>query len=411
MSIVVTPEWPYCSYPLLVEVYALCNFGCLYCFTRHKETWHNKAFKRRKRGFDPRKDMLDVSVFVNCFDNLAPRTRMERILRSFLKKRLAFQIGGQTEPAGKLELKFKQTKRLLEILKDKGNKYPVRISIKGTAFERDEYLRIFEGYDTATVLVSIISLNERVLSAIEPNVPTVTERLRMAKTLSKTGVNLGLRLRPIIPGFTEKTLDELFHKAREVGFQWVTVEWLRIPRTMTNVTKRNYKKLSTAIGFDLVDYYAKHGDVKMNRNGCVRLKKEATADLYDEILHLGRKYELPVASCNSDYRCIETMTPNCCGVSLCDPYWSRMQFSYAVYLAKLNGKVTLDDILDRKSPLFAISNRDNYPKDYCGLSYGESLMRIWNNPEHRYYPATFFRELRYVGKDKNGNHTFAYDLY
>ena len=86
-----------------------------------------------------------------------------------------------------------------------------------------------------------------------------------------------------------------------------------------------------------------------------------------------------------------------------------MQFSYAVYIAKKKGKVFLSDIFDLKSPLNNIKNNDNNSKLYYNLSYGETLKEIWNNSNHRYYPANFFQELEFHSKDGNGNHIFIYE--
>jgi len=408
MSVLITPEWPYCSYPLLVEVYNLCSFNCLYCFTRHKESWHNKASKRRERGFDEKRDILDVEMFEKIFNGDSNLNKTEQNIQKFLDKRMAVQIGGQTEPAGELELKYRKTKRLLEIFKTKGKNYPLRISLKGTAFDNQEYLRIFEGYKNASILISIISTDDKVVQKIEPNTPKVQDRFKLAKTLSQTGVDLGLRLRPIIPKFTENTIEDLFCKAKESGFKWLTVEWLRIPRTMTKSTVSRYRKLSNILGYDIIDYYKKYSDIKSNKNGYLRLKKESTIGLYKKILCLGKSVGLKVASCNKDYRCFRTFTPNCCGLPLKERSWNRMQLSYAVYLAKKKGEVYLGDILQKDSPLFQINNQDNDTKEYKRLSYGDSLIKIWNEAKHRYYPATFFPELEYIKKDNNGNHVFKY---
>jgi DNA repair photolyase len=408
MSITITPEWVYCSYPLIVEVYNQCSFNCLYCFTKHKESWHNKALKRKQRGFDPSKDIEKLDSFNKIFNGHNKLNKTERLLKNFIDKRIAIQIGAQTDPAGNYEIKFRQTKNLLELLKYKGDRYPIRISIKGIAFMDNQYYDIFNGYENASVLISLISTDDKLIRKIEPDAPSVKDRFALARLLSECGVKLGLRLRPIIPMFTEYTLEDLFVQAKHSGFEWVTVEWLRIPRTMTRATRARFLKLSEIVGLDLIEFFNKYSDINCNKNGFLRLKKENTFELFEKIISLGKKLDLKIASCNKDFRCQGTDTPNCCGIPLSDINWSRMQLSYAVYLAKENGRVFLSDIINYDSPLFYIVNKDNKPKTYNNLTYGESFTQIWNNPKHRFYPAKYFPELLFYGKDLAGNHIFSY---
>lgn len=207
---------------------------------------------------------------------------------------------------------------------------------------------------------------------------------------------------------TDKTIDVLLEKAHEYGFQWVTVEWLRIPRTLTYESLVNFTTISKIIGLDLLEYYKKYSDIQDNKNGYLRLKPEYTIKFYEIIVSLCNKYNLKLSSCNKDFRCYCTYSPNCCGVPLSDNSWNRMQFSYAVHIAKQNGRVFFGDIYDPDSPLNSIRNNDNDTKKYYSLSYGETFKEIWNDANHRYYPSNFFSELQFDSKDDDGNHVFVY---
>jgi DNA repair photolyase len=408
MAILITPEWPYCAYPLVVEIYNFCDHGCLYCFTRHKETWHNKARKRRNRGFDEKLDIQELDVIRNIFRGYASQALGGKVLEQFFKQRCAIQVGAQTDPCGRYEHKYKRTLEFLRLLRDEGESYPVRISTKGVAFKKPEYLDVLRDYRNASILISMCSTNADLIRQIEPFAPTIEERFSLGNALSKTKVRLGLRMRPIIPGVPDKVVEDLVKRAKDNGFQWITVDWLRIPRTLTSETTTNIEAMSRAVGLDLVSYYRKHADTRDNRNAQLRLKAEATIDLYEKIYALCQKHEIALSSCNKDYRCHGTYSPNCCGVPLSDESWNRMQFSYAVYIAREKGLVSWHDVYDSNSPLNAVRNRDNDSKIYYGLSYGDSLKEIWNNARHRFYPATFFPELVFSGIDSSGNHVFSY---
>jgi DNA repair photolyase len=410
MSILFTPEWPYCAYPLVVDIYNFCFHDCLYCFTKHKETWHNKAKKRKARGFKEDLDILNIDRFKSIFsgEDVQKRTHFE--LKTFLEQRYAIQIGAQTDPAGLLETKYGRTLQLLKLLKTKGNCYPVRISTKGIAFKDEEYLEVFRDYRAASILISINSIDSGLVKKVEPHAPSIEERFSLARLLSRTKAQLGLRLRPILPMVTERTIEELIREAKECGFQWVTVEWLRIPRTLTNESLVNFNRISDAIGVNLIEYYKRYSDIEDNNNGYLRLKSEYTIKLYEKIYSLCEKNGLKLASCNKDFRCYKTYSPNCCGAPLSDSSWNRMQFSYAVYIAKEKGKVFLRDVFDLTSPLNAVRNNDNDSKRYYNLSYGETFKQIWNNSSHRYYPARFFPELAFYSKDADGNHIFSYRM-
>ncbi|XXJ18516.1 radical SAM protein [Desulfovibrio caledoniensis] len=409
MGIFITPEWPYCSYPIAIEPYHICNYGCKYCFTKHKESWHNKAKKRKERGFDASKDVFDISTVEKLIHGFEPTNRDSRSLKYFLDRRIAVQIGAQTEPCGILEQKYKSTLNLIKLFRTGGNNYPIRISTKGLELGKEEYLEALESYSKASVLISLISMDSATLKLIEPLTPSPEERLNLGLALSHTKVNLGLRLRPIIPNFSEKTFGALLEKAKEYGFQWVTVEWLRVPRTLTIQTKANYDHISEAIGFDVIEYYHNNSDLKHNRNGYLRLNQQVTQKTYEQLVKLCKKYRLDISSCNKDFREYETSTPNCCGLPLSDKSWSRMQISYAVHVAKENGIVTFSDICNEDSPLNFIINRDNCKRNVYDTTYAESLKNIWSNESHRFYPASFFPELSFLSIDTNGDHIFKYE--
>lgn len=409
MSILITSEWPYCAYPLVIETYSLCNYGCLYCFTKHKETWHNNAKIRKIKGFDSKRDVINLRILERALCGLKVQSKQEMMIKHFVDNRIAFQVGGQTDPFGEYEKKNKATLKLLELLKNKGSHYPIRLSTKGMVLSNKEYLDVLTGYENSYVLISLISMDENKLSLIEPNTPTAGERLELMKLLSERKIKVGLRLRPIIPNFTESTIEELIVESQKNGCSSVTVEWLRIPRTMTQETKERYERMSNIVGYDIVQYYHKHSDVSDNRNGYLRLKPEVTQGLYKKIISICKKNKINLSSCNKDFRCYGTSTPNCCGVGLEDLSWNRMQFSYAVYLAKKHGLVKYSDIYDKKSPLNFIINDGNFAGRLRGLTYEEALRKIWNDVQHRYYPANFFPELKFVKKDCRGNHIFGYD--
>jgi DNA repair photolyase len=407
MGYIVSPEWPYCSYPFLIEPYSKCSYDCLYCFTKLRDYWHNKSIKRANRPFDYKRDMIDARPLERILDGETPKTRIEKLISLFVRDRFAIQIGGLTDPAGAYELQYHQTNKLVSLFKSKGNSYPIRINLKGDSLDNSNFYRMIEGYSQLFLLISVSAPNERLSSLIDIGAPSLERRLKFVRKISGLGPRVGLRLRPILPSIKIDEYLNLIESFHSAGAGVVSVEWLRIPRLLTKGGRLRINKLSAALGVDLERLY-KQG-INNGRDAVIRLPRLLVEEDYHRLREFTEKIGMRLASCNKDFRCISTDTPNCCGAGLEDGSWTRMQISYALYLAKKNGSVCFSDIVNNNHPLQRIINLENRKRTkYRGYSFADTLRFLWNSPEERYYPSRFFQELIPGGMDEFGDTIFKY---
>jgi DNA repair photolyase len=363
--------------------------------------------KNASNPFDPNNDIIDIRPLSRVLAGESPKNRVERMLTTFVKKRSAIQIGGITDPAGVYEERFGITLKVLNLFKTKGDNYPIRISFKGLAFTKKKALDIFEGYTNIIALISLSVPESDLNSRIEIGAPSIKKRISLVRELSKLGPRVGLRLRPILPNISVDRYINVIEDFRAAGAEILTVEWLRVPRSFTKGARKRFDKLSRLLGIDIERYYKANSEP--TNNAVLRLKPKVVFDYYSRIKDTARKIGMDFASCNKDFRCFGTDTPNCCGANLDDPFWNRMQNSYAVHIAKTNGTVSFLDIAEPDHPFWEIENNGNTAREqYRNINYGDSLRRIWNTPKHRFFPSNFFRELIPVGRDKSGDLTFRY---
>ena len=181
-----------------------CRLGCLYCYVP------DMGFPMKPRPYPLTGLQLVYALLSNPYFIPGPAGTL-----------LAF--GSVTEPF------LEETReRALEYLEATWRwlRNPQQISTKVPLW--GEWLdRFLEASDPRiSVLVSMSTL--RYARVLEPAAPSPEERLEWIRTLSEKGVHVTLFLRPIIPGVTEKELDEIMRRAAEAKARAVIVGSLRV---------------------------------------------------------------------------------------------------------------------------------------------------------------------------------------
>jgi len=140
---------------------------------------------------------------------------------SWTRQRVA--VGTATDPYQPIEGHYKLTRRALEVLARA--KTPAGIITKGPMVVRDkDVLGDLTKAAGCTVYVSVPSVDEEAWRTLEPGVASPVQRLRAVRELIDAGVNAGVLMAPIVPGFTssrrkvEATIKAIAdHGARFVG--------------------------------------------------------------------------------------------------------------------------------------------------------------------------------------------------
>jgi len=170
--------------------YRGCTHGCHYCFARRYQTQFELG-----PG-----DEFSSLIFVKV--NFPDVLRRELDKPSWARELVA--LGTATDPYQPIEGHYKLTRRTIEALIAARN--PVGIVTKGPMIVRDaDLLARLSSVAKVTVCLSVPTVDEDAWRALEPGTAHPLQRLRAVKILRQAGVNAGVLMAPIVPGFTTQS--------------------------------------------------------------------------------------------------------------------------------------------------------------------------------------------------------------
>ena len=189
--------------------YRGCTHGCHYCFAR-----------RYHVQFEMDSDDEFASMI------LVKRNLVEVLAREVDRpswKREQVAVGTATDPYQPIEGHYKLTRRSLEVLAR--GKTPIGLITKGPMIVRDiDVLLAHARAAPSTVYMSVPTVDEDAWRILEPGTAHPLQRLRAVRELTDAGVNVGVLMMPIVPGFSssrdklERTVKAIAdHGARFVG--------------------------------------------------------------------------------------------------------------------------------------------------------------------------------------------------
>jgi len=244
----ITSQLYFCSSPLRIDTYNRCQFGCVYCFSRNR------------RGDNTLKGIKQASP--NAFLERMKRVsagKIQSALDEFLSRRVPIQLGGMFDPFTPLEAKQRKTLHLLEILND--YQYPTLISTKGDIFLRDEYSRILEKMNVL-VRISSAGVAEKFRDSVDIGCASFNGVLSKIKEVRSLGLNVSLRIQPVIPGFESDAL-EMTERAAKHGAQHVSFEYLKVTSESRDAELR---KLNRSTGLNIWKLMLDMGLTKTGRD-------------------------------------------------------------------------------------------------------------------------------------------------
>lgn len=167
--------------------YRGCTHGCHYCFARRYQTQFELG-----PG-----DHFSSVIFVKI--NLVDVLRRELDKPSWTREQVAF--GTATDPYQPIEGHYKLTRRSLEALL--AGRTPVGLVTKGPMIVRDaDVLAEIGRRCGCTVCMSVPTVDEAAWRALEPGTAHPRQRLRAVRHLREAGINAGVLMAPVVPGFT-----------------------------------------------------------------------------------------------------------------------------------------------------------------------------------------------------------------
>jgi DNA repair photolyase len=184
--------------------YRGCTHGCHYCFARRYQTQFELG---------PGDDFSSL-IFVKV--NFPEVLRRELDKPSWTREQVA--LGTATDPYQPIEGHYKLTRRSLEALI--AGRTPVGIVTKGPMIVRDvDLLKELSRVAKCSVCMSVPTVDEDAWHALEPGTAHPLQRLRAVRKLRDAGINAGVLMAPVVPGFTTQTakLDATIKAVAEHG--------------------------------------------------------------------------------------------------------------------------------------------------------------------------------------------------
>jgi DNA repair photolyase len=167
--------------------YRGCTHACHYCFARRYQT-------QFELGPD---DHFSTVILVKI--NLLDVLRRELDKPAWAREQVA--VGTATDPYQPIEGHYKLTRGALEALL--AGRTPVGLVTKGPMVVRDaDLLAQLDREAGCTVYMSVPTVDEDAWRALEPGTAHPLQRLRAVRQLRDAGVNAGVLMAPVVPGFT-----------------------------------------------------------------------------------------------------------------------------------------------------------------------------------------------------------------
>ena len=167
--------------------YRGCTHGCHYCFARRYQT---------QLELNSGDDFASV-IFVKT--NFVEVLRRELDKPSWVKEQIGF--GTATDPYQPIEGSYKLSRGVLEALRDAAT--PVGIVTKGPLIVRDiDVLKDLSARAACRVHISVPTVDEDAWETLEPGVAHPMKRLRAVRQLVDAGIDCGVLMAPIVPGFS-----------------------------------------------------------------------------------------------------------------------------------------------------------------------------------------------------------------
>lgn len=167
--------------------YRGCTHACHYCFARRYHTQFELDAD----------DQFSSVILVKA--NLLGVLRRE--LRKPAWTRELVAVGTATDPYQPIEGHYRLTRGSLEALAEAET--PIGLVTKGPMVVRDvDVLRDVSRRASATVYMSVPSIDEDAWKRLEPGTAHPLQRLRAVRTLVDAGIRAGVLMAPIVPGIT-----------------------------------------------------------------------------------------------------------------------------------------------------------------------------------------------------------------
>jgi len=208
-----------------LNIYRGCEHKCQYCFALYSHKYMDSG-----NFFD---EIYVKKNIVDCF---------EKQISSKRWKKSIVNIGGVTDSYQPAEKRYKLMPEILKLCIK--YKVPISLSTKSKLILRDfDLFAELATFVPVHIANTITTVNEKTRQLIEPNASNIKDRFNNLKEFSKTNVNTGIFIMPIIPELTDsyKNLSILYKTAKENNLNFIITSILNL-RGETKINFLNFVK-------------------------------------------------------------------------------------------------------------------------------------------------------------------------
>ena len=213
-SILSTNQSPDIPFDRSINPYRGCEHGCVYCYARQTH-----AYLELSPGLD-----FETKLFAK--KNAVELLREELTRAAYTPQPIAF--GTNTDAYQPIERRYRIMRELLELLC--ACEHPLTIVTKSALVERDiDLLAPMARKRLAKVFVSVNTLDHALARRLEPRAASPARRIATLKALSEADIPCGVMVAPMIPGLTDKSVEEVLEAAAAAGAKAAGWIMLRLP--------------------------------------------------------------------------------------------------------------------------------------------------------------------------------------
>ena len=273
----ISSKFAICGLPIRVDTYKTCSFGCYYCFANNRKIMEFQKVLQIGDIEQVERKLKKVLIEKNIDS--------KNFLEVLISKGITWHCGGMSDPFQPIEKELGITKKLIDL----SNKYGVSIlfstksdSVYGANI--NPKLHAFQ--------LSITNVENR--KDIEPNAPSIENRLKFFKELKQKGFKVGIRIQPFIPNVSSLKIVEMFKEADNFTLEGIKI----VPQ---NKESKDY--ILNTLNLSKDDF---------TQMGLLNLKPTIRLEMYKPFIEYFEKNNIPYSIADNDLHFIGT-NKCCCG--------------------------------------------------------------------------------------------------
>lgn len=273
----ISSKFAICGLPIRVDTYKTCSFGCYYCFANNRKIMEFQKVLQIGDIEQVERKLKKVLIEKNIDS--------KNLLEVLISKGITWHCGGMSDPFQPIEKELGITKKLIDL----SNKYGVSILF---STKSDSVYGANINPKLHSFQLSITNVENR--KDIEPNAPSIENRLKFFKELKQKGFKVGIRIQPFIPNVSSLKIVEMFKEADNFTLEGIKI----VPQ---NKESKDY--ILNTLNLKSDDF---------TQMGLLNLKPTIRLEMYKPFIEYFEKNNIPYSIADNDLHFIGT-NKCCCG--------------------------------------------------------------------------------------------------